>query len=236
MKLFNGQKQESGSDSSTTYAIIGLGRFGSAVARTLALQNRTIIVADQDPERVEAMRQYTPFAFVINHMSREALDEIGVRNCDVAIVGIGTYLDVSILTTLHLVNLGIPKVIAKATSAEHGQILQRLGAQVVYPEQDMGEQLAVQLLSRNLVGYLALDNQINVYELLVPNSLVGKTVFEEDIRGRFGLNIAAIERDQKTITNISPDTVFELGDMIVVIGSVDDVQKFENHFAGDYTR
>lgn len=233
MKFFNTHETEK---QHSTYAVIGLGRFGSAVAKALALQNRTVIVADQNPEAVEALREYTPFAFVIDHMSREALDEIGVRNCDVAIVGIGTHLDVSILTTLHLVNLGIPKVIAKATSVEHGQILQRLGAQVVYPEQDMGEQLAVQLLSRNLVGYLALDNQINVYELLVPNSLVGKTVIEEDIRRRFGLNIVAIERDSKTITNITPNTVFQLGDMIVVIGQVDEVAKFENYFADDYTR
>lgn len=218
-----------------TYAIIGLGRFGTAVAKTLALQGKQIIVADRDPDRVEELRDYTSFAFVVDHFTKESLEEIGVKNCDVAIVGIGTYLDVSILTTLHLVNLGVPKVISKATSTEHGQILQRLGAQVVYPEQDMGEQLAVQLLSKNLVGYLALDNKINVYELLVPASLIGKTVLEENIRGRFGLNIAAIERGTETINNITPNTKFQEGDMIVVIGDVSEVHRFEDEYASDYS-
>lgn len=234
MQIFRKKEEENSKD--MVYAVIGLGRFGTAIAKTLCLQNQTVIVADKDQDRVAALRDYTPYAFVIDHMTKEALDEIGIRNCQVAIVAIGTFLDVSILTTLHLVNLGIPRVIAKATSPEHGQILQRLGAQVVYPEQDMGEQLAVQLLSKNLVGYLALDNQINVYELLVPDSLIGKTVFEEDIRGKYGLNIAAIERDQKTITNITPETEFEPGDMLVVIGSISDVQAFEQKYAEDYSR
>jgi trk system potassium uptake protein TrkA len=234
MKLFDPNKNNAKEHS--TYCVIGLGRFGSAVATHLCENGRTVIVADSDPTRVEHMRAYTPYAFVMNHMSKEALEEIGVKNADVAIVGIGSSLDVSILTTLHLINLGIKKVIAKATSAEHGQILERLGAEVVYPEKDMGIQLAVQLLSRSLVGYLALNNSINVYELKVPSSLLGKTIFEENIRGRFGLNIVAIERNKQTITHITPQTQFEKDDNIVVIGSVDEVQKFEDYFASDYAQ
>ena len=137
-----------------TYAIIGVGRFGSALATTLALAGHQIIICDRDPERVKELRDLTPYAFVVEHITKEALDEIGVRNCEVGIVCIGNAIESSILATLHLINLGVPRVIAKATTREQGQILEKLGAEVVYPEHDMGIRLGKRLLSNHLIDFL----------------------------------------------------------------------------------
>lgn len=229
-------RQKETEPSGKTYAVIGLGRFGSAVAERLAAANKQLIVADRDPDRVKKLREYTPYAYVVEKLTRESLDEIGVANCDIAIVGIGSYVDVSIMTVLHLINLGIPKVYAKATSRDHGDILTRLGAEVVYPEKEAGARVAQRLVADGLVSIFALNNDINVYELYIPRPLIGKTVMEADLRGRYGLNIAAIEvNGNQTITAVEPSYTFQRGDVIVVIGSIEDVQKFENDFEGDFS-
>ena len=117
-----------------SYGIIGLGRFGEALALNLAEVGADILVLDKDEEKVREMREYTENAFVIRSLDKRSLSETGIQNCNVAVVCIGEELDVSILVTLNLVSLGIPMVIAKATSTEHGEVLEKLGAEVVYPE------------------------------------------------------------------------------------------------------
>ena len=211
-----------------SYAIIGVGRFGSALARTLALSGRQIIICDKDADRVKELRDLTPYAFVVPQMSKEALDEIGVRNCEVGIVCIGNAIEVSILATLHLINLGLPRVIAKATTQDQGQILERLGAEVVYPEPDMGVRLGKKLLSNHLVDFFSLNDETEIYEMMIPDKYVGKSVQEVDLRAKYGLNIIAIERGESTITDISPNYRFEFGDGIVVIGRIDSIQRFES--------
>ena len=115
----------------TTYAIIGLGRFGGALALALAENGAELLVIDRDEEKVRDIREYTENAYVVHSLDKKTLAETGIQNCDVAIVCIGEHLDTSILTTLNLVGMGIPKVIAKANSVEHGEILEKLGAEVV---------------------------------------------------------------------------------------------------------
>ena len=116
-----------------TYGIVGLGRFGYALAMELAAFGADIMVMDSDEDKVRAMREYTEDAYVVKSHDKKTLSETGIQNCDIAIVCMGEKMDTSILNTLTLVSLGIPKVIAKASSAEHGEILERLGAEVVYP-------------------------------------------------------------------------------------------------------
>ena len=210
-----------------TYAIIGVGRFGSALATTLALAGHQIIICDRDPERVKELRDLTPYAFVVEHITKEALDEIGVRNCEVGIVCIGNAIESSILATLHLINLGVPRIIAKATTREQGQILEKLGAEVVYPEHDMGIRLGKRLLSNHLIDFFSLNDDTEIYEMMVPDKLVGKTIIETDLRARYGLNIIAIEHGDQTITNIDPEYVFEFGDGIVVMGRIESIERFE---------
>lgn len=119
------------------YGVIGLGRFGYALATELAGSGAELLVIDKDEDKVREIREYTENAVVVNTLDKKTLTETGIQNCDVAIVCIGENMESSILTTLNLVAIGIPLVIAKATSAEHGEILEKLGAEVVYPERDM---------------------------------------------------------------------------------------------------
>ena len=120
--MFNKPKKEK-----NTYGIVGLGRFGYALAMELAASDADILVLDKDEEKVREMREYTESAYVMKTLDKKSLAETGIQNCDVAVVCIGEHMDTSILTTLNLVSLGIPVVIAKATSLEHGQILKSSG-------------------------------------------------------------------------------------------------------------
>ena len=164
--------------STTAYGIVGLGRFGEALARELAKSGAELLVIDRDEERVREMRELTENALVVNTLDKKTLAETGIQNCDIAIVCIGEHMESSILTTLNLVSLGIPSVISKATSPEHGEILTRLGAEVVYPERDMAERLANRLVNNSVLDFIQLSEKINISKLLTPDALIGRTVQE----------------------------------------------------------
>ena len=200
------------------YGIIGLGRFGYALAIELAQSGADIIAIDRDEEKVRELREYTENAFIVKSLDKKTLSETGFHNCDVAIVCIGEHLDTSILTTLNLVSLGIPKVIAKATGAEHGEILEKLGAEVVYPERDIAIRLARRLEASRVLDYIQLSEKLNISKLLVPKSLIGQDVKTADLRGRFGVNIIAIENDSVVNESIGPGYVFREGDILFVSG------------------
>ena len=144
------------------YGIVGLGKFGQALAEELARDGAELIVLDREEEKIRAIREYTENAYVVKNLEKNTMFETGIQNCDVAIVCIGNHLDTSILTTLNLVSMGIPKVISKASSAEHGQILEKLGAEVVYPERDMALRLANRLETARVLDFIQLSEQINI--------------------------------------------------------------------------
>ncbi len=200
------------------YGIIGLGRFGFALATELAQAGEDLIVLDRDEEKVREMRDFTESAFVVKGLDKKTLIETGIQNCDIAIVCIGEQLDTSILTTLNLVSLGIPKVIAKARSSEHGEILEKLGAEVVYPERDIAIRLAHRLVASRVLDYIQLSEKLNISKLQLPEALIGKTVQAVNLRGRFGANIIAIENGAQLIESVMPDYVFSAGDILFVSG------------------
>ncbi len=202
-----------------TYGIIGLGRFGMALAMELHSSGADLIVLDRDEEKVREMREYTDNAFVVRGLDKKTLMETGIQNCDVAVVCIGEQLDTSILTTLNLVSLGIPSVIAKSRSAEHGEILEKLGAQVVYPERDMGVRLAHRLEASRMLDYIQLSEKLNISKLLAPEKMVGKTVLEVDLRKNFNVNIIAVENDGNLNEMIRPDYRFRSGDILFLSGT-----------------
>ena len=212
--MFNKPKKEK-----NTYGIVRLGRFGYALAMELAASDADILVLDKDEEKVREMREYTESAYVMKTLDKKSLAETGIQNCDVAVVCIGEHMDTSILTTLNLVSLGIPVVIAKATSLEHGQILEKLGAEVVYPEHDMAVRLAHRLETSKMLDFVQLSEQVNISKFLIPDKIAGKTVLEVDLRGKFGLNIIAIENSGTVIDTVSPDYEFRKGDILFVAGS-----------------
>ena len=206
------------SNEKNTYGIVGLGRFGHALALELAAAGAELVVLDKEEEKVRELREYTENAYVVHALDKKTLSETGVQNCDVAVVCIGEQLDISILTTLNLVSLGVPTVISKASSMEHGEILEKIGAQVVYPERDMAVRLAHRLEAVRMLDFIQLSEKLNI-------SKIGKTVVEANLRGRFGVNIIAVENDGKLIETITPDYAFKKGDIAYISGSKEALNK-----------
>ena len=213
--------------SKLTYGVIGLGRFCMALAVTLAESDNDVIVMDREKSSIREMRNYTDYAFVTNDLSMEALREAGIHNCDVVIVCIGEKVDVSVLTTMSVIEMGVPRVIAKALSPEQGAVLKKLGAEVVYPERDMALRLGRRLLSGNFLDYIPLDHSVQITQIRIPERMVGKTVEQIQLRRKYGLNIIAIESGSETTIEVQPDYQLKDGDIIVVIGKADNINTFE---------
>ncbi len=208
-----------------TYGIVGLGRFGYALAMELARSGADLLVLDRDEEKIKEFSEYTENAFVTKNLDRKTLEESGIQNCDIVIVCIGEHLDTSILTTLHLTSLGVPKIIAKANSMEHGEILEKLGAEVIYAERDMANRLARRLEASLVLDYIQLSEKLNISKLMAPASLIGKTVLETNLRRKYGANIIAIENGKTVNESVLPDYVFRPGDILFVCGHREGLDK-----------
>ena len=217
-------------DSSALFGVIGLGRFGSALARTLAEAGKEVIAIDRDEQKVKAIRKYTDYAFVVDDLSEETLTEVGIQNCGTVGICIGEQIDISILTSMLVLNMGVPHVIAKASSAGHGEVLKRLGVTVVYPEADMAVRIGKRLISGNLLDYIALEDGVEVRRIQVNGKLLNKTIRELDIRRVYGTNVIAIERDHRTDVEFSPEYRFQSGDTVLVIGKSEKIDRFERSF------
>jgi trk system potassium uptake protein len=209
------------------YGIIGLGRFGFALATTLAEAGKEVLVLDSSESKIKQIRHLTDNALVVTDLSKEALEEAGIQNCGTVIICIGEKIDVSILTTLNVISMGVPRVIAKAISIEQGNILEKIGAEVIYPEHDMAIRLANRLLSSRVMDYIALNDDITITELKLTSKISGQTVLQAGIRKKYNLNIIAVEHDNKTITEITPELVLYENDVMVVVGKKDHIQRFE---------
>ncbi len=203
------------------YGIVGLGRFGKALMENLSESGAETIVLDSDEEKVKAAREFTENAFVVKSLDRKTLEEVGMKNCDCAICAIGEHMDTSILTTLNLVSMGIPKVISKANSPEHGIILSKLGAEVVYPDRDMAFRLASRLENARQLDIIALSEKINISKIEVPQKLVGIKVKDAQLPLKFSLNIIAIENDGSVTNSVTPEYVFRKDDILILVGERD---------------
>lgn len=204
---------------SRTYGIIGLGRFGYALASELAEAGAELLVIDRDEEKVRELRDVTENAYVVKNLDKKSLLETGIKNCDVAVVCIGEQMGTSILTTLHLVSIGVPTVIAKANSAEHGEILERLGAEVVYPERDMAVRLALRLESSRILDFVQLSKKINITKVAVPDSMVGQSIKSLNLRSKLGVNIIAIENKESVMEDVRPEYELRQNDILYISGS-----------------
>lgn len=213
----------------TVYGVIGLGRFGTALAIALAQAGKEVIALDRSEEKIKNIRRYTDYAFVAENLSMETLREIGIQNCDVVVVCIGEKVDVSILTTMSALELGVPHVIAKATSEEQGAVLKKIGAEVVYPERDMALRLGKKLVSDNFLDFISLSNSVEIRQIPVSKNLIGKSVQESEIRRRYQLNIIAIENEGGTNIEIMPEYRFRSDDILIVIGKTENMDKFEEN-------
>lgn len=211
----------------TSFGVVGLGRFGTALVKTLAEAGQEVIAVDKDEQKVKAVRKYTDFAFVVENLNEESLQETGIQNCGTVTICIGEHLDMSILTTMLAIRMGIPHVISKANSQEHGEVLKQLGASVVYPEADMAVRIGKRLISKSTLDYVSLDDDVEVRRIQVGGKLVGATVQELNVRQVYGINVIAVERDHQTNVEFSPQYRFSGEEIIAVIGKIDKIDRFE---------
>lgn len=208
------------------FAIIGLGRFGSAVCKTLHDLGHEVLGMDQSEEMTRAAHADEIATHVIQLDSTDihALDEIGMRSFDAVVVAIGADLESSILTVLNLIDLGVTNIIGKASHDKHGKLLSRIGGdyiRVVYPETQMGERVAKAISGGGIIESIELDPNYSIIEIPAPPELLGKTLTEANLRARFGVTVIAIK--SRHAVNISPlgHDRFQEGDLIAVIGPND---------------
>jgi len=217
------------------FAVIGLGRFGFSVAKTLAKYGSEVIAIDNHEERVKKVSDFVTFAVQLDAMDEKALRSVGVQNVDTAIVSIGENIEASILVVMILKEMGINNIIAKAVTTLHGKVLENLGVKrIIFPERDMAIRVAHSLIRPKVLEQLELSEEYSIVELSTPANLIGKTINESQLRNKYGVNLIAIKRkvttEKGTIKeawNVNPlptDTMHE-ADILVLIGLNDDLDK-----------
>lgn len=206
--------------------MLGLGRFGRALARTLLELGHEVMGLDSDAETVQAATRDLPHVVQVDATDVDAMRELGVSDFETAVVAIGTDVEASILATYILVDLRVPRIWAKAITGSHGAILERVGAhRVVFPERDMGIRVAHTLTGRT-IDYLELDPHFALVETTVPREVAGKKLANAEIRKKYGLTVVCVKQDGGTFTYATPDTVLTEGDVLVVAGEPRKAEEF----------
>lgn len=210
------------------FVVIGLGRFGSAVAKTLFDMGYEVLGIDCNEERTQKAMGFTTHAVQLDAIDERSLKSLGVRNFDVAIVGIGQDIQSSILATLILKEMGIRYVVAKAQNDLHGKVLYKTGAdRVVFPERDMGVRVANNLTSTNILDYIELSPDYSIIEITAPDFMFNKSLIDLDLRAKYGINVVAIKTSQDIVVNPTADTMIKAGDIVVAIGRNDNLKNIE---------
>lgn len=222
------------------FAVIGMGRFGSSVAKTLYEMDYEVLAIDKDEDRTDEVVEWVTHAVSADSTDEDAMRSLGIRNFDVVVVAIGQDIQASILTTLILKELGVPMIVTKAQSELHGKVLAKIGAdKVIYPERDMGMRVAHHLIAPNILDHIELSNDYGIVDLAAGPAMIGKNLRQLDIRNKFGCNVMGI-RSRDGAMNISPsaEDLIREGDVLVVLGKNDDLYRFERAFShgGDNER
>ncbi len=212
-----------------SYVVVGLGRFGSEVARQLYRCGCEVLAIDVKSELVQQISPDVTHAAVADSRDKEVLKMLGVGEFDCAVVAIGDDLAASVLVTMNLKELGVPYLVCKAHDDVHRRVLEKLGAnRIVIPEQENAARLAKSLSSPNLLDYIELSQDYSIVELPAPKSWEGKNLKELNVRAKLGVNILAVRRDGKIDVSPAAEFTFQSGDIVVVLGdtkALDAVQK-----------
>lgn len=202
-----------------SYLVIGLGRFGQAVARQLCSLGAEVLAMDKHNDLVQQVTGDVTYAVVGDAQDKEVLRALGARDFDCAILAVGDDLAASVLITMNLKELEVPYVVCKAHDETHRKVLEKLGAdRVVIPEQEHAQRLGRSLFSHNVLDYIELSEEYGILEVPAPKGWIGKTLKELNVRAKLGVNIIAVESSKKT--NVAPgaDYLIKTGDIMVVLG------------------
>ncbi|MHC1551304.1 potassium channel family protein [Phyllobacterium sp. K27] len=207
-------------------AVIGLGRFGSAVAQSLISLDYDVLGIDENAELVQTWATRLTHVVEADSSNIDALRRLGVQDFPHAVVGIGTDIEASVLTVLALSELGVPDIWAKAVNPNHGRILERTGAHhVVYPEAAMGERVA-HLVAGKMIDFIEFDDDFAIVKTRAPRDAIGKTLAESGIRSKYGITIVGVKRRRMDFTYATAETIVERGDLLIVSGPTKLVEKF----------
>jgi len=210
------------------FAVIGLGRFGISLARTLMTMGYEVLAIDDDPERVQDIVNEVTHAIQADATDEQALKALGIRNFDVVVVAIGKDIQASILVTVLLKEVGVKHVVAKALTELHGRVLEKVGAdKVFHPERDMGARVAHSLVSSNVLDHIEISPHHSILEVVAPDNLVGKTLKESGLRAKFGVTVMAVKRGDEILVSPSPDDPIRERDILVAIGENDNLRSIE---------
>ncbi len=208
------------------YVVIGLGRFGTAVATTLVKYGHNVLAIDADMDRVQALSTTLPHVMHLDATNVDALRQAGVDSFDTGLVCIGTDFESNLLATVLLQRLGVKRVITKARTATQKDILLRVGAdEVILPEHEAGVRLARKLAAGHFIDYLEVSDEVGVVELLAPASIWDKTLYECNLRQRYGLTVMAVRRGDELIVSPSANFRIEANDILVVLGRIDEAER-----------
>jgi len=209
--------------------IIGLGSFGLTLARNLVKRDNEVAVVDIDEGRIDKARGFVDKAMIADGTRREVLEELKVDEFDVVVVNLGDRIDASVLATLHLKELGVREIVAKAISSDHETILKMIGAdQVIFPERDVALRLSYVLSSSNVMDQVLLSSDYSLVELAAPPALVGKSLMELDLRNRYGIQVVIIKQVvPEELVFPSGDFVVKDSDVLVVMGKEKDLKRLQ---------
>lgn len=212
---------------SQEFAVIGLGRFGSAVALNLIERGYTVLGIDRDPTIVQNLADRMTQIVALDSTNEDALRAVDITSFETVVVAIGTHFENNLMTTVTLKGMGVNRVVCKAVSERQQQILLRVGAdQVVLPEHEAGARLAWRLAEPRVLDHLDLGSGFSVAELRVPSWLVGQSLMVSGLRKRYGINVLAVKRGSQMIVAPSSDLVLARDDMILVIGADQAISSF----------
>ena len=206
--------------------VVGLGRFGSALAETLQRLGHDVMAVDASGALVQEWSDRLTHVVQVDATNEAAMRQLGADNFDMAVVAIGTGIEASLLSTGVLIDLGVREIWAKAITAAHGRILERIGAgHVVYPERDTGKRVA-HLITGRLIDYIEFDDGFAIAKLRAPREAYGRTLAEAALRSRYGVTVVGVKRPGQDFTYAQADTMVESGDLLIVSGSTQLVEKF----------
>jgi len=206
--------------------VVGLGRFGGALAESLVGLGHEVLAVDNDTERVQQWAGRLTSVVQADSTSEEAMRQLGATEFTRAVVAIGADVEGSILTVGVLVDLGVPTIWAKALTKAHGRILERVGAtRVVYPEHDMGERVAHMVTGR-MIDYIEFDDEFALVETAPPRHVIGKTIGEAGIRRDHGVTVVCIKRPQESFTYATKDSLITKDSLLIVAGKTELAERF----------
>ena len=210
-----------------SFCIIGLGKFGTALALRLAEEGNQVMILDTDAEKVNALADMVTNAVIGDPSNENVLRSAGVTDYECAVVCFTGNVNENVLITILLKELGVKKVVSRAANDGHKKVLEHIGADiVVYPEKDMGDKLAFMLTKDNVTEFIEFSGY-KLVEIRVPDAWVGKNLIDLDIRRKYGINVIAVTRASDDVADVSPSPMrkFSSGEKVSVIGSDKDIEK-----------